>query len=147
MATRRKKTRGTGRGKLPKGLRWKGPPPTEAELRAIRRAAARGELPKTGTLQRATRSQAERAAAAYTKFHWGDGPNSVKRVRLPSYGQGVFELGKLRAVEYETHKGGERAVWVHKFSKPYPSLTGTPKGKLGPIVGGRAYITERGIER
>ena len=129
-------------------LRWIGPPPTKAELRAIQRAAARGELPRHGTLQRATRSQAERAAAAaYKDFHWGDGPKRVKRVRLPSYGQGIYELGKLRAVEYETHKGGERAVWVHKFSAPFPSLTGTPSGKLGPIVGGRAFITERGIEK
>ncbi len=71
----------------------------------------------------------------------------MKKVRLPSYSHGVFELGKLRAVEYETTKGGERAVWVHQFEKPYPSLTGTPGGQLGPIVGGGAFITERGIER
>lgn len=128
-------------------LRWVGPPPTAAERKALARAASRGELPSHGTISRGRRSSAERAGAAYSKFHWGDAPKAVKRVRLPSYAHGVYELGKLRAVEYETTKRGERAVWVHKFSSPYPSLTGTPGGKLGPIVGGRAFITERGIEK
>lgn len=128
-------------------LRWVGPPPTKAEMVALRRAAARGELPKHGTLTRATRSQAERAIKSYSRFHWGDPPKRVKRTRLPSYEHGLYELGKLRAVEYETVKGGERAVWVHKFSKPYASLTGTPSGRLGPILGGGHFITERGIEK
>ncbi|MGH7605576.1 MAG: hypothetical protein ACRENK_16475 [Gemmatimonadaceae bacterium] len=129
------------------GLRWIGPPPTKAELRVLQNAARKGQLPKNGTIRRATRSQADAAMKSYTRFHWGDEPKRVKKVTLPSYAKGVYELGRLRAVEYETHKGGERAVWVHKFSKPYPSLTGTPGGKLGPIVGGRAFITERGIEK
>lgn len=128
-------------------LRWIGPPPTKAELRALKAAARRGELPKNGTLRRATKVQAEAAARSFERFHWGEKPKKVRRVRLPSYSKGVYELGKLRAVEYETVKGGERAVWVHKFSAPFPSLTGTPGGKLGPIVGGRAFITERGIEK
>jgi hypothetical protein len=128
-------------------LRWIGPPPTAAELRVLRNAARRGELPKHGTLRRATKVQASAAVREFQKFHWGEKPKKVKRVRLPSYAKGVYELGKLRAVEYETTKGGERAVWVHKFSAPYPSLTGTAGGKLGPIVGGRAFITERGIEK
>lgn len=130
-------------------LRWVGPPPTKAELAALRRMAKRGQLPKSGTITRKvmTRAQIARTAAAYEKFHWGEQPKRVHRVRLPSFTGGLFELGKLRAVEYETTKGRERAVWVHKFSAPYPSLTGTARGKLGPIVGGRAIITERGIER
>jgi len=111
--------------------------------------AARGELPRNATLSRAYMSKAEiaRTAHAYKAFHWGEKPKRLTRTRLPAYAGGLFELGKLRAVEYEATKGGERAVWVHKFSKPYPSLTGTARGKLGPILGGGAFITERGIER
>lgn len=129
-------------------LRWIGPPPTKAELRVLQNAARAGKLPKHGTITRGrVAPNGEVAAVAYKKFHWGDAPKKRKRVRLPSYSHGLFELGKLRAVEYETTKGGERAIWVHKFEEPYPSLTGTPGGKLGPIVGGGAFITERGIER
>jgi hypothetical protein len=130
-------------------LRWVGPPPTKSELRVIRRMAARGELPRDATLSRAfmSKKQIARTAHAYKSFHWGEGPKKLTRAKLPSFTGGLFELGKLRAVEYEASKGGERAVWVHKFSKPYPSLTGTARGKLGPILGGGAFITERGIER
>jgi len=127
-------------------LRWIGPPPTAAELRVLRNAARAGKLPKHGTITRAHMIKSG-AAQAFERFHWGEKPKRVKKVRLPSYSAGVFELGKLRAVEYETTKGGERAIWVHQFERPYPSLTGTPSGKLGPIVGGGAFITERGIER
>jgi hypothetical protein len=116
-------------------------------MRALQAAARRGELPANGTIRRATKVKAGAAVREFERFHWGEKPKKVKRVRLPSYGKGVYELGKLRAVEYETTKGGERAVWVHQFSAPFPSLTGTPGGKLGPIVGGRAFITERGIEK
>jgi hypothetical protein len=131
-------------------LRWVGPPPTKAELRVLQNAARRGKLPKHGTIRRARAKTAKTARAPvreYESFHWGEAPKKVKHVRLPSYDGGIYELGKLRAVEYETTKGGERAIWVHQFSDPFPSLTATGRGKLGPIVGGRAYVTERGIEK
>ncbi len=128
-------------------LRWLGPPPTKAELSALQRAAARGELPAHGTIQRATKSQVASAGKAYERFHWGTGPDRVRKVRLPDYSRGVYELGKLRAVEYEATKGKERAIWVHLFTRPFPSLTATPRGRLGPIVGGAAFVTERGIEK
>ncbi len=57
----------------------------------------------------------------------------------------VFELGKLRYAEYQTRKGDQAAIWCHDFSWPYPSLTGTADGRLGPILGGNARVTERGI--
>ena len=130
-------------------LRWVGPGrPTRAELAELRRMAARGELPTHGTISRAKLGKGRGAAAAreYERTHWGNPPRRVLHVRLPDFGE-LFELGKLRAVEYETTKGGDHAIWVHKFSKPYPSLTVTPRGKLGPIVGGAAVVTERGIEK
>lgn len=128
-------------------LRWLGPPPSPRELAALRRAALRGELPEHGTIRRANPSKAGRAAREFERFHWGEKPKRARRVKLPSFERGIYELGKLRAVEYETTKGGERAVWVHKFTRPFPSLTGTPSGRLGPIVGGAAIVTERGIEK
>jgi hypothetical protein len=126
-------------------LRWLGPPPTKAELRVLKNAARKGKLPKHGIVRRARAKSAP--IGAFEAFHWGEKPNRVKKVRLPSYDGGIYELGKLRAVEYETTKGGERAIWVHGFSRPFPSITATSRGKLGPIVGGRAYVTERGIEK
>lgn len=128
-------------------LRWVGPPPTKTELRVLQNAARAGKLPKHGTVSRSTMAKAGPAAVAYKAFHWGDAPKKAKRVKLPNYSHGIYALGKLRAVEYETVKGGEHAVWVHQFEEPYPTLTGTPGGKLGPIVGGGHFITERGIER
>jgi len=133
--------------------------PTPRELAAIRLAVRRGQLrngahiaPIAGWAQsvpprvRANPSTPA-AAEAYREFHWGRGPKHTRRVTLPDYSEGVYELGKLVAVEYEAKKGREaKAVWRHEFSKPHPSITATPRGKLGPIVGGRAHVTRRGIE-
>ncbi|HXS82635.1 MAG TPA: hypothetical protein VN896_07920 [Methylomirabilota bacterium] len=129
-------------------LTWIGPPPTKAEQRAIAAGIRSGKIRSGAVLRRGKKSlRAARAAAEYTKFHWGERPSKRVRVKLPSYDAGIYELGKLRAVEYEASKGGERAIWVHKFTRPYPSLTATPGGVLGPIVGGAAVVTKRGIER
>lgn len=124
--------------------------PTRAELAAIARAVRAGKI-RSGdrvSVAMAKRSNpAPRGAAhAYREFHWGNPHDRVSKVRLPSYKRGLYKLGDLVAVEYETKKGKERAIWVHHFDKPRPALTATPSGKLGPIVGGRAYVTERGIE-
>lgn len=121
--------------------------PNKAELSAIQNAARRGELRDGASAGPAKAVRTNRARAAYESFHWGKRPNRSRKVRLPSYDAGLFELGRLRAVEYEAVKGDEHAIWVHKFSRPYPILTGTPSGKLGPIVGGQAFITSRGIEK
>lgn len=132
---------------------WKGStPPSSRELRAIRAGLRSGAIKPGDELSpgRARRNpapaRARAAQDAYTDFHWGDDPESVRTVKLPSYDRGVYELGELRAVEYETHKDGQRARWVHDFKRPYPKITATPSGKLGPIVGGRAFVTDRGIE-
>jgi len=128
-------------------IEWRGKPPTAAELRAIGRArlpagrfvASSQAMPRARVLSR--------VEAGYTAFHWGKEPDSRKRVKLPSMKGGIFALGRLRAVEYETTKGKTRAIWRHKFTKPFPLLTSTAFGRLGPIVGGRAVVTPRGIER
>lgn len=123
--------------------------PTRAELRAIARGVKAGRIRSgdhVGPARAAVRKNPSAAEDAYREFHWGRPHKRIRRVNLPSYKRGLYELGKLVAVEYETQKGRERAIWVHHFDSPRPTLTATPSGKLGPIVGGRAYVTERGIE-
>jgi hypothetical protein len=122
---------------------WKGAPPTAAERRVIMNGIRNGTIQNGAVLKRASTRE---AAEAYRRFHWGNKAKKAVRTRLPDFNQ-LFELGKLVKVEYISKKGKEDAIWVHSFSKPYPSLTGTPGGRLGPIVGGRAHITERGIEK
>lgn len=148
---------------------WDGPGrPTAAELRAIARAYRRGEIPAGSHISRAcaysagvasgpgrARARVRRRARpnpeatpaeyAYRDFHWGKPPKRRKVHHVPTPLE-VFELGKLRAVEYETTKGNEHAIWFHEFGWPRPSLTGTADGQLGPILGGSARVTKRGIE-
>lgn len=124
---------------------WEGPPPTQAELRAIAKAAKAGKLPPGRvTARAATRYDTADARAAYEAFHWGRKPRKVLKFR--GHSGPVFELGRLRKVEYETRKGREHAIYVHEFDPPFPRLTGTSGGRLGPILGGRARVTPRGIE-
>jgi len=134
-------------------LHWVGAePPTRRELAAVARAWRRGDLrPGDSVLCQRARCAVGRvlpnpspAAVAYQDFHWGR-PPSRRRHFTVSTPREVYELGKLRAVEYETTKANQRAIWVHKFSWPRPVLTGTSDGRLGPILGGTARVTERGI--
>lgn len=129
-------------------VHWDGAkPPTALERRALQRAANRGELRDGDRVHVARVNPAPTAAQdAYTRFHWDRKPKRTRNTRLPNFAQ-LYELGKLKRVEYETRKGNETAIWVHDFTAPFPSLTATPSGRLGPIVGGRAIVTERGIER
>jgi len=126
-------------------------PPTRVELAAIRRAYARGELRSgdhvrpAGRYRGVLRNPSSAAEMAYQDFHWGRAPRRKRRHEMPAPLE-VYELGKLRAVEYQTKKGTQDAIWVHDFSWPWPILTGTADGKLGPILGGGARVTERGIE-
>jgi hypothetical protein len=121
--------------------------PTARDLRAIGEAIQAGELKDGDTVDvKYRRGNPTDAEEAYTAFHWGRKPRGAKTINLPDFGQ-LYVLGKLTQVEYEAKKGDTDATWVHDFEKPYPVLTATPDGKLGPIVGGRAHVTERGIER
>lgn len=125
-------------------LIWTGrKPPTRAELRAIGRAYQAGRIPAGSRVSCARRNPSP-ASEAYREFHWGRGSKRRRRVNVPAPAE-VFELGKLRAVEYETRKGKDHAIWVHPFGRPFPILTGTADGRLGPIVGGAARVTKRGI--
>ena len=123
---------------------WDGArPPTRCELRAVALAYRCGRV-RPGDRVSTARRNPSPAAEAYREFHWGRGPRKRRTYRV-SQPREVFELGKLRAVEYETRKGDETAIWVHPFGRPYPVLTGTPDGRLGPILGGSARVTEKGI--
>lgn len=85
------------------------------------------------------------ALDAYREFHWGDEARECRRVEIPEFDR-LFALGQLRRVDYETTKDGETAIWFHDFEDPLPTLTATPDGTLGPILGGGAVVTARGIE-
>jgi hypothetical protein len=127
---------------------WDGPkPPTRRELAAIARAVRAGRV-RAGdhvSCARARRNPAPTAAeSAYREFHWGKPPRRRRLAEVPTPAE-VFELGKLLYVEYLARKGDQTAIWCHDFSRPLPSLTGTANGELGPIVGGSAKVTERGI--
>jgi hypothetical protein len=116
--------------------------PTAAELRAL------GRLPPgryAAGPRRSNPASSSAAAREYERFHWGRRPRETIRVVPPSTSGGLYEIGRLRRVEYETTKGRERAIWYHDFSRPFPRLTATLAGRLGPIIGGRARVEPRGI--
>lgn len=122
-------------------VQWRGGRgPSSAELEALARLPA-------GHYEARPAAALAGPVGASIAFHWGNAPRRIANVPRPTYPQGLYELGKLRRVEYETRKGREHAIYVHDFTSPYPILTGTPSGRLGPILGGRAHITPRGIER
>ena len=116
----------------------------ESEVWAAREEDTARELEK---LQAEQWQQANpsKSAKAFERFHWGEPSTGERAIELPDYSE-LYTLGKLKTVEYEATKGGESAIWVHDFGSPEPTLTATPDGELGPIVGGRAYVTEKGIE-
>ncbi|MCP5118540.1 MAG: hypothetical protein GY953_47615 [bacterium] len=121
--------------------------PTRADRRAIAQAVAAGKVKNGDTIAiEYRRTNPTDAEEAYTAFHWGNAPRRRRNAKLPDYSE-LYALGKLRAVEYQAEKGKTDAIWVHEFSAPYPTLTATADGKLGPIVGGGAFVTSRGIER
>lgn len=132
-------------------IHWSGSrAPTRAELRAIGLGVRSGRIragDRVGPGTVARRANPSGPERAYREFHWGNAHRRTDRVTLPNYAGGLYKLGDLVAVEYEARKGNESAIWVHKFSRPRPALTATAAGQLGPIVGGRAYVTERGIEK
>ncbi len=126
-------------------IHWRGSrPPTPAELLRI---ASMHLGPGTYEARPASvrRNPETAAQSAYREFHWGVEPRKRARVTVPADRE-VFAIGKLTAVEYRTRKGRDRATWRHAFGRPFPVLTSTADGRLGPIVGGAARVTKRGIE-
>lgn len=120
-------------------LEWrKKKPPSPAQLRAL------GRLPPGAYRVNPGPRNPSDAEKEYERFHWGTKAKRKIRVKV-SVPRELYEIGKLKRVEYETVKQGERATWYHDFTRPFPSLTATPSGKLGPIVGGRAKVEPRGI--
>lgn len=125
-------------------IRWEGAaPPTPVQLRAIGRAWRSGQIRAGDRVSCAARNPSP-ATEAYREFHWGRPARKRRRVNVPQSPE-VFELGKLIEIVYSAKKGRQSALWHHKFGWPYPILTGTPEGRLGPIVGGGARVTKRGI--
>ena len=111
-----------------------------AVLSALSAVELRNEKPKP----RARRNPSK-AKAAFKAFHWGDESENDTEFEEPATDE-LFKLGDLVRVDYETHKGGKRAIWFHEFDDPFPILTATSDGELGPILGGDAIVTSAGIE-
>jgi hypothetical protein len=88
----------------------------------------------------------KQAAEQWSEFHWGDNPREIVRAELyvPSKGEHLVVLGKLRRVDYQTCKAREQAIWFHNFSRPFPWLCASGDGSLH-IVGGRYTVQARGI--
>ena len=120
--------------------------PTARQSRAIAAGLRSGAIrPGDHVGPAPRRNPSTAAASAFREFHWGRDAKRRRVVQVPADTE-FFQLGRLRAVEYETRKGRKIGVWRHEFGPPYPALTGTADGRLGPIVGGAARITKRGIE-
>jgi len=130
-------------------IEWHGPGPTRREVLAVMKAAHARGLRRVVACRSSIYGRRKNPSAesdAYKRFHWGETPRRERAMKLPDFGR-LYELGKLVRVEYLASKDGEECIWVHDFEEPLPSLTATARGRLGPIVGGRARVTPRGIER
>lgn len=116
---------------------------SKAERAAIAEGVRSGKIKPGATIRRC--NPADPMAAEFEAFHWGRKAKRKRRRRVAQPRE-VYELGKIREIGYETKKGRQNAIWVHEFEPPYPTLTATEDGRLGPIVGGGYRITPRGIE-
>lgn len=96
-----------------------------------------------------TRSERlKKAVDAYEGFHWGDEPERIVRKKVSKAPRVGVKLGKLVSVAYETHKGGERAVWEHEFGEEggkRPDLVMDADNKRLHIVGGTYDVRNEGI--
>ncbi len=88
----------------------------------------------------------EGAAKFYKSFHWGNEAEDLTEQQAPLVvpGEVLVELGELAEIAYETTKGRERAIYVHEFERPKPSLAWTRAGKL-VVLGGGYRVTRAGI--
>jgi hypothetical protein len=95
---------------------------------------------------------AEKAARAYARTHWGRRGNG-KILTLPMLDPSVgvlTTLGILREVVYETCKGVDRepVLYEHEFSRRRPPLLVYHQGcQLLGIAGGEYKVPWRGIVR
>lgn len=91
-----------------------------------------------------------KALKFYEAFHWGiqsDKQGYEKHILLDE-NDVLCEIGKLRAVVYETRKGEDMKAsefWFHSFNVPFPVLSTTSIGKGLFISGGKFKIEENGI--
>lgn len=76
----------------------------------------------------------------------GHAPDRLEVVPAPKRHSAVYQLGQLRAVEYECVKDGKLMAFRHQFKKSArPALAVTPDGQQLVILGGGFQVTERGI--
>lgn len=89
-----------------------------------------------------------KAVDFYRDFHWGDDAEEVIETPVAPVPSALTEIGTLRSVVYETHKGGEHATWEHEFGEEGgepPTLAVDPENEKLHIVGGTYTVEPRGI--
>lgn len=90
----------------------------------------------------------DHAARLFRGFHDGDASRRTERARLSPPPKALVKLGRLDAIVYSTHKGGERATWEHEFGetgKARPTLAMDAETRRLHIVGGAYDVEDRGI--
>jgi hypothetical protein len=82
---------------------------------------------------------------AYKGFHWGDEVDEHIKLTL-KIPKKMFNAGMLHAVEYETHKDGETAIFRHVWKKKNrPFLASDPEGTQLFILDGVYEVRPEGI--
>lgn len=70
----------------------------------------------------------------------------VKRLTLPKTPPTVAQVGKVRAIIYDTVRDGKHETYIHKFKvSSRPLFAVSPDGKQLFMLGGAYNFTDRGI--
>jgi hypothetical protein len=89
---------------------------------------------------------AKDAAEFYESIQWGKKPDKVLELGDMSPPKWLVEIGDLRAVVYDSDKGGEgKEKYIHHFKNPKPKLATDPKGERLYVAGGGYHTNWRGI--
>ena len=92
-----------------------------------------------------TRHEVDAASDLYRRFS-GHEPESVGKIRLPTYPKAGIVVGEIDGLMYTTVRDGVTEKYIHKFAKKArPLFVVSPDGKQIFLVGGSYDFTERGI--
>jgi len=113
--------------------------------RAVRKVRDQGAQDVAAAMLEELSRCSEQAAGDWEDFHWGDPAKHASCYEIDPPPPVLFELGDLVSVTYDTSKGGENAHWCHDFHRPRPKLA--YGGDQLWVLGGKYFVTDRGIER
>lgn len=85
------------------------------------------------------------AKKLYTAFS-GHPAEVFARIPAPKVPDVMLAIGKIRAVEYEAIRAGEKAIYRHSFAQhARPLLAASHDGRTVMLLGGAYTFTDRGI--